>query len=219
MNKQVKCPKCSTSFDAEILTTFTPEMPECKELLTGRFPSPRCPKCGTVFTVEQPIVYRDATTDPPYILYCLPPPEDGEISALEQAVDVMATDVFSEQGMARPIVRLVFGMPEFIEKIAIRHLGFDDRLVEYAKLELYRNIQEPKLSRTQHRLLLDYSHCDENNLYFLIFDHDTSKMVNAIQVPMEEFRALMKSARENDQVALELDAAFPGCYVSADRLL
>ena len=35
----------------------------------------------------------------------------------------------------------------------------------------------------------------------------------------EEFRALMKSAQEEDRVALELDAAFPGCYVSADRLL
>jgi len=213
------CPKCSASFEADIVTVITPGSPACKALFAGELNRPRCPKCGTQFAVDEPLVYRDAETDPPYILYCIAPPEDGNTEAVEREIDVMATDVFAAEGMARPIVRLVFSVPEFIEKIAIRHLGFDDRLVEYAKLELYRNIEEPKLSRSQHRLLLDYSHSDDKNLYFLIYEHDTAKMVNAIQVPMEEFRSLMKSAREDEHVAMELDAAFPGCHVSADRLL
>ena len=216
---EITCPHCHAVFSREPLPAITPDSPEKKLLFSGELNKVTCPVCGKVSALDQIMTYRDASTDPAYIVYYMPLPEDRETEDLEHEVDAMATDVFSQKDEARPVVRLVFFLPDFLEKIAIHELGYDDRLVEYAKLELFRNVKEPQLSRTQHRLLLDYSHSNEKNLFFLVFDRNTQKHCNVIQVEMEEFKALMRNAQEDENVRLELEAAFPGCYVSADRLL
>lgn len=214
-SQQVKCPKCGCLVDAEVTNLITDD--NMKALLDGRLNRTRCKLCGEQFAVETSLVFKDAETG--FILYLIQPPEDGETEQIENEIDAMATDVFSQENLERPCVRLTFFQVDFIEKIAIHKLGFDDRLIEYAKLQLFRNIDELQLSRTKHRLLLDYTHCDEKHLYFLVYDRELLKPINAVEVPMDEFNAIVEEVKNNENLLLELEAAFPGCYVSADRLL
>ncbi|MBR0457602.1 MAG: hypothetical protein IJJ26_00035 [Victivallales bacterium] len=218
VRETVKCPKCGTAQEVELYTTLHAGDPAMNLLLRGTLNRPTCLACGTIFLVDKTITYSE--DEPPFIVYQMSEPEDGAASQqLENEVDAMATDIFYKENLPRPTVRLTFDRPDFIEKIAIHKLGFDDRLIEYAKLQLYRTLEEPQLDRSQHKLMFDWSHCDDQNMFFLIFDKETLKPVNAIQVPMAEFHALEHALTTDENVLRELDAAFPGCHVSAERLL
>jgi len=186
-------------------------------LMTGTLNRATCSDCKVEFLVETPLVYLDGQTS--FIVYLLEPPEDGNTEALEREVDCMATEVFSRENLERPLVRLTFTYPDFIEKIKLRTLGYDDRLIEYAKYQLFQNISEERLSKFQHKLLLDFSNRDEDKLVFLVYDRETNKPLSVVHVPMEDFRTLEQEFAENLAMLQELDAIFPTCHVSADRLI
>lgn len=215
--EEVRCPKCGAVVRTVIVDALKSGDPELELLFKGGLNRPECPQCGSVFVVERPLVYRDS--ERPFIMYYMPSADEGGIEQLELEVDSMATDVFMRENLERPIVRLVFSQADFIEKIFIHQLGLDDRIIEYAKLQLFRTIDESQLSRTKHRLFLDFNHIEEEMMIFIVFDKDTLKPVNAVQVPTAEFHALEEEVTRNENVLMELEAAFPGCYVSADRLL
>ena len=211
------CPHCHQEMSVELVSVLHPGDKELKELFAGTLNRPTCPKCGKSFHVSRTLTYCEE--EPPFIVYQMPEPEEGDTREFETEVDAMATEVFREKNLPRPTVRLTFERPDFLEKIAIRRLGFDDRIIEFAKLQLYRSMDEQQLNRTFHRLLLDYSHCDEEHLSFFIFDREKLQPVNLLQVPMKEFHALESAVQQEPDVANELDAAFPGCVVSSERLL
>ena len=215
--RDAKCPKCGRQCTFRVTEVLEPGDTAVEQLFRGKLNLQKCPQCGAEFMVEAPLVYKEST--PPYLLFLEQYPEDGDIERLEQEVDNLATDVSNQGNSEKPQVRIVFSRAEFLEKIALRRKGFDDRLIEYAKLQLFRNTDDMQLSREQHRLLFDYSHSDDNVMSFLVFDRNTSTPVNMLQVPMDEFHAVELSLRANDEAYAELLAAFPGCYVSADRLL
>ncbi len=212
----VKCPKCGAEFSATVVSAILPGDDNLKRLLDGSLNKVKCDKCGVEFMVESPLTYRDKENS--FIAIYHPAPEDGNTEPLENNVDSMATDVAVKEGIGRPTVRLTFSRPDFIEKIMLHNAGYDDRLVEVAKLQLFRSLDELQLSRSRHRLLFDFSKTDEQSLMFLVYDRDELKAVNAVQVPMEDFRSLEEELENNRDLQKELDAAFPGCYVSADRL-
>ena len=141
------------------------------------------------------------------------------MEALEEEIDAAMTEEAQTHGIARPTIRLTYQRPDFIEKIAIHKLGFDDRLIEYAKLQLFRNMDELQLSRATHRLLLDYSRTNDEHILFLVYDRESQRPLNAIQVEMRDYLSLEEELMQSEDLQRELDAAFPGCYVCADRLI
>ena len=216
----LQCPKCGCFLDgaSEPVTVLTPDSPHLAKLFDGSLNKVLCPKCGLPLTLDNGhLVYRDAEKH--YILYLLPEPEDGGAEALESEIDANMTEEAISQGISRPTIRLVYSRPDFIEKISIHKLGFDDRLIEYAKLQLFRNMDELQLSRVKHRLLLDYSRTNDDHLLFLMYDRETQKPINAIQVEMRDYLSLEEELMQSEDLQRELDAAFPGCHVCADRLI
>lgn len=216
----IQCPKCGCFLDNALkpINVLTPESPFLPKLFDGTLNKVVCPKCKLILTLDGGhLVFRDVEKQ--FILYLMPEPEDGNTEALENEVDAMMTEEAVSQGISRPKVRLTYSRPDFIEKISIHKLGFDDRLIEYAKLQLFRNMDELQLSRHTHRLLLDYSRTDEEHILFLVYDRERQKPINAIQVEMRDFMSLEEELMQSEDLQRELDAAFPGCYVSADRLI
>ena len=212
-----KCPKCGSEVDVEIVSSLKAGDDNVAALFKGELNHAACPACGVKFAVDTPLTYRD--DNDAFIAFLMEEPEGGSCESLETEVDAMATEVFMKEDLKRPVVRLTFSMPDFLEKIALHQRGFDDRLMEFAKLQLFRTMEEPQLSRSRHRLLFDYSRSNDEDLMFIVYDRDEMKPVNAIQVPMDEFKSLERELMEREDLQAELDAAFPGCHVSADRLL
>ena len=130
----------------------------------------------------------------------------------------MATEAAMKENLDRPTVRLTVSLPDFIEKISLRRMGLDDRLIEYAKHQLFSNLGEDRLNSSAHRLLVDFSNKDESKLAFIVYDRETNRPISSLHVPMEEFNNLVKEFSVNDQLMNELDTLFPSCYVSVDRL-
>ncbi len=215
-----QCPKCGFKLNniSEPVTILTPDSSSLSKLFDGTLNKVVCPKCKMTLTLDGGhLVFRDVEKQ--FILYLMPEPEDGNTEALEEEIDATMTEEAQTHGIARPTIRLTYQRPDFIEKIAIHKLGFDDRLIEYAKLQLFRNMDELQLSRATHRLLLDYSRTNDEHLLFLVYDRESQKPINAIQVEMRDYLSLEEELMQSEDLQRELDAAFPGCYVCADRLI
>ena len=214
----IACPQCGKEFEAEAVSVLTPGSPHLRDLLSGTLNCTACPQSGSRLNIPCRLIFRDAEN--PYMLIQERRPSTREgLQKLVQNVEAAATQAAMSQGLERPELRMVFSRPEFIEKISIHKLGFDDRLIEYAKLQLFRNMDELQLSRLKHRLLLDYSRTNDEHLLFLVYDRETQKPINAIQVEMSDYLSLEEELMKSEDLQRELDAAFPGCHVSADRLI
>ena len=185
-------------------------------LFKGTLNRVHCAQCHQDFLVNTMLVYRD--DENPFIVYYIDIPEDADIHTYEREIDVMASEAAMNENLERPTVRLTVTFPDFIEKISLRRLGLDDRLIEYAKHQLFSNLGEERLSSSNHRLLVDFSNKDKTKLAFIVYDRETNRPISSLHVPMEEFDNLVKEFSVNDQLMNELDTLFPSCYVSVDRL-
>ena len=215
--EQVTCPSCGAKLTAEVVTTIRENNEAAwQALVQRRLNVCHCPHCDQDFMVERPLVYRDETQ--PFILYYIDTTPETDQNALERQIDDMATEIAEAEGVEKPIVRLTVTLWDFIEKIFIWRNGYDDRLIEFAKQQLFRNTDLDKMSRLQHRLLLDFSNEDPNVLAFIIFDRETNQPVGGIHVPLEEFHKLTDEFYGNPQLLHELELLFPTCYVSVERL-
>ena len=213
-----KCPDCGKIASISVTTVIEAgDAVHLKELFNGSLNSAICQGCGKRLVAPCNLIYKDVKQ--PFIMFELQHDDEMSIEEIELKMDEMATDVFARENLPRPMVRITFSRADFIEKIAIRRMGLDDRLLEFAKLQLYRNVEEPQLMQSRHRLLLDYTHCTDEILAFLVYDLEDAKFVNSLHVQMEEFKALVRSYENDREAQLELEAAFPGCYVSAEKLL
>lgn len=141
-----------------------------------------------------------------------------EEASLALQLDESATEAAQSEGLARPIVRLVFTRPDFLEKIALHQHGLDDRIVEYAKYQLFNGGAEG-ITPQRHRLLFDFTQKDSGRLIFLIYDRKAGRPIRILQVPMEEFQNLAAEFQNNLELRQELERCFPGCRVDVDILL
>ena len=215
---KAKCPECGKTVSISVTNLIDAgDAVRLKELFNGSLNSAICPGCGKKLVAPCDLTYMDG--NPPFILFEMPRDAEEPVEEIELKMDELATKIFAKANLPRPTVRITFSRADFIEKIAIRRMGFDDRLLEFAKLQLFRTVEEPQLMQSRHRLLLDYSHCNEETLAFLVYDIEEAHFVNTLHVPMEEFKSLVYEYEHSKDVQLELETAFPGCYVSADRLL
>ena len=215
--KTVICPCCGHSMAKEITTVIRHDDHKTLEsLFRGTLNRVHCNKCKQDFNIPQTLTYRD--DENPFIVYYIDIPDDADIHTYEREIDVMASDVAMKENLERPTVRLTVTLPDFIEKISLRRLGLDDRLVEYAKHMLFSNLGKDRLNSSMHRLLVDFSNKDQDKLAFIVYDRETNSPVSSLHVPMEEFTNLVREFSNNDQLMNELDTLFPSCYVSVDRL-
>ena len=148
VQRRIVCPACRAVFAAEVVTGLhATRMPELREaILAGRLHRFECPECA------QPIVLHDRTfvyTDFDRFHWFVVYPEDGvrhrgELTAkvLEGYDSVMRRDcppLVREQWAPRFLVRAVFGLASLREKLILLDQGFDDRLIEVYKLQLFRD--------------------------------------------------------------------------------
>ena len=215
--EMVTCPHCGHRISTQVTTVIRHDDAKALDALyKGTLNRVRCPKCGHDFLVDTTLIYRD--DENPFIVYYVDIPEDADLHTYEREIDVMATEAAMKENLDRPTVRLTVSLPDFIEKISLRRLGLDDRLIEYAKHQLFSNLGEERLSSSAHRLLVDFSNKDADKLAFIVYDRETNRPISSLHVPMEEFNNLVKEFSVNDQLMNELDTLFPSCYVSVDRL-
>ena len=217
--KRVTCPKCGKKIMVDVISCIHENDESAwKALLAHRLNTCVCPDCGTSFMVNEPLTYCDKNN--PFILtYINDDGEEENTFELEHWFDETADEMAEREGIEKPVVRLTTTIWDFIEKIFIWRMGLDDRLIEFAKQQLFRNTDLDKLSRSQHRLLLDFSATDGEKLVFLVFDRETNQPVGRMHVPMEEFRKLTDEFQGNNQLMNELNTLFPSCIVSVDRLI
>ena len=213
----VVCPHCGYKTTTYVTTVIRHDDAKALDaLFKGTLNRVHCPKCKQDFFVNKTLIYRD--DENPFIVYYIDLPDDADLHTYEREIDVMASEAAMHENLDRPTVRLTVTLPDFIEKISLRRIGLDDRLVEYAKHQLFSNLGEDRLSSSAHRLLVDFSHKDPSKLAFIVYDRETNRPISALHVPMEEFNGLVKEFSANDQLMNELDTLFPSCYVSVDRL-
>ena len=213
----VACPHCGHRISTQVTTVIRHDDTKALDaLFKGTLNRVRCPKCTHDFLVDTTLIYRD--DENPFSVYYVDIPEDADLHTYEREIDVMATEAAMKENLDRPTVRLTVSLPDFIEKISLRRMGLDDRLIEYAKHQLFSNLGEDRLNSSAHRLLVDFSNKDESKLAFIVYDRETNRPISSLHVPMEEFNNLVKEFSVNDQLMNELDTLFPSCYVSVDRL-
>lgn len=211
----MKCPKCKADIAFLPVSTITPDSEEYNALMQGTLNVCTCEKCGIKFYVSTPLVYSDSANE--YFLTLQEMPEDGNTENLENEVDASMTDAAMAQNIVRPTIRLVFSREEFIEKIALHRAGFDDRLVEYAKYQLFQTCGR-QIDHEKHHLLFDFSNNDDKIMRFVIFDKESGKHIAAIHIEKEEYEAMRREFENNQNLQKELDAIFPNCHVTVDRV-
>lgn len=213
----IQCPKCAFRMEAPVVRVLQPGSLAFKQLFSGNLNCPKCTKCGTVFQVEvEQLIFKDPDTA--FILVQTPLPDENHQEDLEQEIDCMATDAAYQENLERPLVRLVFNREDFLEKIALHLRGFDDRLIEYAKFQLFQNTGGASLMPQQHRLLYDFSNSDEQKMQFIVFDREAGNPCASLHLPMQDFKDMVEEFQNNDNLQQELQTIFPNCVVHVDRL-
>ncbi len=213
----IQCPKCASRIKVAIIRVLHPGSPAMKKLLQGTLNCPKCSKCKTVFQVNvQQLIFKDPETA--FMLVQTQLPDEDRIEDLEQEIDCLATDVAFQENLERPTVRLVFNREDFLEKISLHLRGLDDRLIEYAKFQLFQNTGGVSLLPEKHRLLYDFSNSDEIKMQFIVFDRESGKPWASLHLPMTDFQAMVAEFEKNDSLKLELERIFPNCVVHVDRL-
>ena len=215
----LKCPHCGEQFDFEPVTRLSPEELHEKELLQGTLNCVACPKCGEGLNVPVRIIYRE--TESPYMLVQEPHPlPEAQMRAMAMQLDESATNAAIGQGVQRPIVRLVFTRQDFLEKLYLRRNGLDDRVIEFAKYQLYNGgTEDGQLSQAKHRLLFDFSRVDANTLSFIVYNRSNGRPIRMLEVSRSEYEALVEEIGSNAELGKEIDKCFPGCRVDVDELV
>jgi hypothetical protein len=216
----VECPKCQAPQEVEPVTVLQPGAKALKELFRGALNRVTCSGCGTVFILDVPILYRDDAAR--FLVYLLTSVDPKNWAEGEKQMQQVTAKVFSqEKGLQPPTCRLVTDRSALIEKIALHERGLDDRIVEYVKYQLFSNpSQENRLDPVRQRLLFDFSADPEGpNLAFIVFDRESGRATAGAHIPTEVYREVAEAFTTSLKMREELEALFPGYYVSVERLL
>lgn len=215
---RLQCPRCGAGFDFSAVSTIVPDSPELEALLAGQLNVAQCPQCGEKLNVPTPLIFRDSARPCLYALELERPSSGGELSAMALRLDEGATTAAQANGTSRPQVRLLFSRPDFIEKIALHQAGLDDRVVEFAKYQLFNGGANGEIDPARHRLLYDFGHSTDRQMVFIVFARKGGRPLRLLQVAMAEYQRLHDEISNNPQLQQELDHIFPGCLVDVDHV-
>jgi hypothetical protein len=121
-------------------------------------------------------------------------------------------------GEQPPECRLTVTRKSFVEKISIHVSRLQDRLIEYVKYQLYTG-REHRIDPVRYELLYDFTAGDGHKLPFLVMDRESGRATAAAHIPMKVYSELAEMFLPGSALAEELNALFPGCFVSVERLL
>lgn len=215
---ELECPHCGARYEFEPVTQLGPNSPHLKALVSGTLNCVECPECHTRLNVPVRLIYRDAQR--PYLLVQEKKlPTAAAQQELLRRIDEEATAAAADAGVERPVVRVVWSRPEFIEKLFLHEKNLDDRIIEYAKFQLFNGGADGQIDPAKHDLLYDFTQKNAEDLVFIVFDRAAGRPVRVLQVPMEEFRNLEEEFLSSPVLQKELDRAFPSCLVTVETLL
>ncbi len=215
---ELACPNCEARFSVEPVTQLEPDSPYLSALVAGTLNCVECPQCHNHLNIPLRLVYRDPVR--PFMVVHEVKKVSAEMrKAVAQQLDEEATAAAVEAKLLRPTVRLVWTRQDFIEKIFLHQNGLDDRVVEYAKYQLFNGGADGAINGASHSLLYDFTQKDPEQLVFLVFERSSGRPIRILQVPMAEYQRMAEEFQVNPQLQKELELAFPGCYVSVDSLL
>lgn len=216
----VECPRCQAPQETVVVTVLQPRTAALKELFKGALNRVTCAACGTVFVLDVPLLYRDDAAR--FLAYLVPTSDSEQWTDGERQMRRVTEQVFSqESGLQPPTCRLVTDRSALIEKIALHERGLDDRIVEYVKYQLFHNPnREHRLDPVRQRLLYDFSaDPDGANLAFIVFDRENGRATAGAHIPMDVYREVADTFTTSLKMRDELQALFPGYYVSVERLV
>ena len=75
------------------------------------------------------------------------------------------------------------------------------------------------MDTVRNELFYDFSSMGSEDLAFLVFDRESGKATSAAQIPRSVYEELAETMASTPELRAELEALFPGHYVSVNRLL
>lgn len=214
--KKAICPQCRTELEIEPIAMISPKSEELTALLKGTLNCFECSQCQHKLFFDGLLRYYNEAAG--YLVWYVPYKTGENEADIEAGVKQMLDQQFSAlPENERPECRLTFTLPEFIEKIMLHQNGFDDRLVEFIKYQLY---QHPKheVEIDNYQLLYDYSNTDDEKLMFVIFDRSLGKPHAHTHLEMSAYREIAEIYVDTDEGYEELRKIFPGLCVCAGNL-
>jgi hypothetical protein len=146
---------CEKVFEADLPAVVDlAERPEAAdEVLRGEFMAVSCPACGKRLTPEFPCRFTGVSAGAQGTLELALVPEADRVAWLAGRMD-------KEVGTAD---RVVIGVPELAEKLAIFRAGLDDRVVEMLKFLL---VTRPGAEAAGRDVVVTFSRADGDRLVF-----------------------------------------------------
>lgn len=146
---------CEKVFEADLpVVVDLAERPEAAdEVLRGEFMAVTCPACGKRLTPEFPCRFTGVAAGPLGALELSLVPEADRVAYLAGRMD-------KEIGTAD---RVVIGVPELAEKLAIFRAGLDDRVVEMMKFLL---VTRPGAEAAGRDVVVTFNRTDGDRLVF-----------------------------------------------------
>ncbi len=212
----VLCPNCQAENDFDPVTLIHEGSEDLARLIDGSLNTTRCTICNTQYLFETPILYRDGANR--YLVYFIPRSITDKLNEALEQMDELYKRIFDDfDEDERPVCRLATRRSSFIEKIALSREGFDDRIIEYVKYQLYQNSEG--LDAIRHELLYNFGNSSDTEISFLAFDRDTGRAVYSLAFPRVDYDQLNTYFLATEKMRDELKRMFHTYHVQVDELL
>jgi len=213
------CPSCDAVFTCKAVGSVNADRrPDLRdEILEERFQIIHCSECEHEFRLEPDFNYLDAGRQ--QWIAALPARQlrdHLEIAAEKQGVfdGTYGKDApEAAQAIGKDLLqRLVFGWPAMREKLVLQELGFDDVLMEVAKLDLLRILPSAPL---REGVELRLAGADAEFLNFIWVEAASEEVLNAFQAPRRLYDDIAKDPEPWVPVRAMLAA---GMFVDMQKL-
>jgi hypothetical protein len=214
-DEQIACPTCDLEQTAKLARGIhISRAPEARDQVFDRtFHRVTCRGCATRFVAARPLVYTDMDRKH-WVHVALA----GEVPRWPE-MEKLASDVFERAFIGSPLaaglrdgfrLRLVFGIEELREKLVIWRAGYNDAIVECAKLQLIAKDTSLALAD---RLLVDA--IDEQGAALLVIDAEDT-IARRTLIPRS---LLEQQSDDDDRLRRYLPELFAGGFVSWRRMM
>ncbi len=165
VTQPIACPQCGKhTFFTHWKTINVSEHPELKaKARSGELFTLFCPHCQCPSIIDTSFVYHDE--DAKILIHCA----DNQ-KGLQDALHLIENDVGANPKSYR--VRVVTSLPDFQEKLAIFESGFDDRIIELAKMMFAAQVQAQGI-KFDHIFFVQGAQGKEHAIQF--FDSESGK--------------------------------------------
>ena len=215
--QEINCPACAHPNTFEPVSVIKKGTLEQKELFKGNINKVNCSSCSRNFLVEIPLIYRDDSKH--YLIYNIAVSEEEQLEDLIEQVDTLYRMTYEDFGFEdKPKCRLTTSRRDFIEKIAIQQQGYDDRLIEYIKYQLFGHSKRG-LDSSRMELLFDFTNSNAEHISFLAFERNTGKPLYSMEFLGQDYGNLERYFLGSQEMEKKLNQLFKKYYVNVDNLL